>query len=255
MEAQRFPADFHGIVAGAPANSWTHLMFRSVWNERAISDNPASYIPAGKLVVLQNAVLAKCDVLDGAKDGLIQNPRACRFDPAAVQCKDADSPGCLTAAQVESARKIYGPVTDSRTGAQISPGYSPGTEAVASNWAVWITGPKAGAAAFGSLIGNSSFSGMVFENAKWDFQTLNFSSDVKLADDKLAAVLNSTDPELGPFKKLGGKLIQYHGWGDAAIPPQDDERFLSAVHGPGNVTLRWRARRECLWQPTRGAGP
>jgi hypothetical protein len=186
MEAQRFPADFHGIVAGAPANSWTHLMFRSVWNERAISDNPASYIPAGKLVVLQNAVLAKCDVLDGAKDGLIQNPRACRFDPAAVQCKDADSPGCLTAAQVESARKIYGPVTDSRTGAQISPGYSPGTEAVASNWAVWITGPKAGAAAFGSLIGNSSFSGMVFENAKWDFQTLNFSSDVKLADDKLA---------------------------------------------------------------------
>jgi hypothetical protein len=236
MEAQRFPSDFHGIVAGAPANSWTHLMFRSVWNERAMSDNPASYIPAGKLAVLQNAVLAKCDLLDGVKDGLIQNPSICRFDPAAVQCKGADSRGCLTAAQVETARKIYGPVIDSRTGAQISPGYSPGTEAGASNWVLWITGPRAGAAAVGSLIGNSSFSGLVFENSKWDFQTLNFSGDVKLTDDKLAAVLNATDPDLGPFKKLGGKLIQYHGWVDAAIPPQDSIDYFESVQSAVGAT-------------------
>lgn len=115
MEAQRFPADFHGIVAGAPANSWTHLVFRGEQNQRAMVDT-ASYIPPGKLAVLQAAALAQCDALDGVKDGLIQNPRACRFDPAVVLCKDADSPECLTAAQVEAAKKIYGPVIDSRTG-------------------------------------------------------------------------------------------------------------------------------------------
>jgi hypothetical protein len=236
MEAQRFPADFHGIVAGAPANSWTHLMFRGEQNQRAMVDNPASYIPAGKLAVLQAAALAQCDALDGVKDGLIQNPRACRFDPAVVLCKDADSPECLTAAQVEAAKKIYGPVIDSRTGDQISPGYSQGAEAVASTWATWITGPKAGATAVGPLIANSFFSGMVFEDPKWDPQTLNFSSDVKRTDDKLAPILNSTNPDLRSFKARGGKLIQYHGWGDAAIPPQDSIDYFESVQSATGTT-------------------
>jgi hypothetical protein len=234
MEAQRFPADFHGIVAGAPANSWTHLNFRSLWNERAMLDNPAAYISPAKLAVLQNAALAQCDALDGVKDGLIQNPRACRFDPAVVQCKDADTPACLTAAQVEAVKKIYGPVIDSRTGAWISPGYSPGTEA--ANWAAWITGPKAGAVAFPSLIADSFFAGMVFEDPKWDPQTLNFSSDVKRTDDKLAAIFNSTNPNLRSFKARGGKLIQYHGWGDAAIPPQDSIDYFESVQSATGTT-------------------
>ena len=241
MEAQRFPADFHGIVAGAPANSWTHLMFRGEQNQRAIVDNLANYIPAAKLPVLQDAALAQCDALDGVKDGLIQNPRACRFDPTVVQCKDADTPACLTAAQVEAVKKIYGPVIDSRTGARISPGFSPGAEAVPANWPTWITGPKAGATALGSLFANSFFSGMVFENPKWDFKTLNFGSDVKLTDDKVAAVLNSTDPNLRPFRARGGKLIQYHGWGDTAIPPQDSiDYFESAQSATGTTNDFYR---------------
>src|SRR5438552_1505921 len=109
------------------------------------------------------------------------------------------------------------------TGGQISPGDSPG--AVPSNWAAWITGPKAGAPAFGSLITNAFFSGIVFENPKWDFHTLNFSSDVKLTDDKLAAIFNSTNPNLRPFKAHGGKLIQYHGWGAPHI-----SRIFCAMH-------------------------
>jgi hypothetical protein len=126
---------------------------------------------------------------------------------------------CLTAAQVEAARKIYSPVINS-PGGQISPGDSPGAEAVPSNWGAWITGPKAGAPAFGSLITNAFFSGIVFENPKWDFQTLNFSSD-----DKLAAIFNSTNPNLRPFKAHGGKLIQYHGWGAPHI-----SRIFCAMH-------------------------
>jgi feruloyl esterase len=106
MEAQRFPADFYGIVAGAPANFWTHLNFKGLWDERALLDDPASYIPPSKLPALQNAAIAACDTLDGVKDGLIQNPKLCHFDPAEIQCKGADGPDCLTAPQVEAAKKI-----------------------------------------------------------------------------------------------------------------------------------------------------
>jgi feruloyl esterase len=229
MEAQRFPADFHGIVAGAPANFWTHLMFKGVWDERALLDDPASYIPPSKLPALQNAALAACDALDGTKDGLIQNPGLCHFDPAVIQCKGSDAADCLSAPQIEAAKTIYGPVKNSRTGAQISPGFSPGAEAVPANWRTWITGTGAGELTVGAFFANFFFADMVFENPKWDFHTLNFDSDVKLTDDKLASILNSTDPNLRPFKALGGKLIQYHGWGDAAIPPQDSIDYFESV--------------------------
>jgi hypothetical protein len=229
MEAQRFPADFHGIVAGAPANDWTHLMFKGVWDERALRDDPASYIPPSKLPALQNAAITACDTLDGVKDGLIQNPRLCHFDPAVVQCKGADGPGCLTAPQVKAARKIYGPTENPRTGFQISPGFSPGTESVPGNWAAWITGASAGELTIGAFFSNSFFADMVFENPKWDFHTLNFDSDVKFTDDRLASILNSTDSNLRPFKASGGKLIQYHGWGDAAIPAQRSIDYFESV--------------------------
>jgi hypothetical protein len=236
MEAQRFPADFHGIVAGAPANYWTHLNAKGLWDERALLDDPASYIPPSKLPVLQNAALAACDELDGVKDDLIQNLRLCHFDPAVVQCKGADGPDCLTAPQVEAAKKIYGPLKNPRTGAQIAPGFSPGAEAVPANWRTWITGGGAGQLAIGAFFANAFFADMVFENPKWDFHTLNFDSDVKLADDKLASVLNSTDPNLRPFKARGGKLIQYAGWGDAAIPPQGSIDYFESVQSAMGTT-------------------
>lgn len=229
MEAQRFPADFHGIVAGAPANDWTHLMFKGALDERAVLDHPASYIPPEKLAALQKAAIAACDTLDGVKDGLIQNPRRCRFDPAVIQCKGEDTPACLTGAQVETARKIYGAVKNSRTGAVIFPGFAPGTEAVPANWATWITGASADKPPLGAFFANAFFANMVFENPKWDFHSLNFDSDVKLTDDKVGSILNSTNPNLSAFKARGGKLIQYHGWGDAAIPPQRSIDYFESV--------------------------
>jgi hypothetical protein len=236
MEAQRFPTDFHGIVAGAPANYWTHLMFKGLLDERALLDDPASYIPPSKLPALQNAAVAACDALDGVKDGLIQNPRLCRFDPAVLQCKGADGPECLTAPQVEAVKKIYGPAKNSRTGEQISPGFSPGTEAVPANWQTWITGAGAGQEALGAFFANTFFGYMVFENPNWDFHSLNFDDDVKLTDEKLASILNSTDTNLKPFKARGGKLIQYHGWGDAAIPPQDSIDYFESVQSAMGTT-------------------
>src|SRR5207248_2903206 len=82
MEAQRYPADYDGIIAGAPANDWTHLLSAAVWHQQALTLDPASYIPARKLPAIQAAALAACDSLDGVKDGVIENPAKCHFDPS-----------------------------------------------------------------------------------------------------------------------------------------------------------------------------
>jgi hypothetical protein len=238
MEAQRFPDDFVGIVAGAPANNWTHLLVGAIWIEQALSNDPASYVPPNKLPVIQNAAVAACDTLDGVKDGVISDPRRCHFDPAVVQCSGTDGPDCLTQPQVAAVRKIYGGPRNPRTGAQIFPGYSPGTEAVPANWRVWISGNGPGQPTLQAFFGNTFYAYMVFDNPKWDFHTFNFDSDVKTADDKTAGILNSTDPDLAKFKARGGKLIQYHGWGDAAIPPQNSIDYFETVQAVMGRTAR-----------------
>lgn len=228
-EAQRYPEDFQGIVAGAPAIHWDALQLRGAWDAQALLATPASYIPPAKLPVLQNAAIAACDALDGAKDGFIENPERCHFDPAVVECQGDDAAGCLTAAQVQAAKKIYGPMKNSRTGAVIGPGFSPGVEAFPGNWAVWVTGMSAPQLGIGKLFASFFFRDFLFANPQWDVQSLNLDSDIKLADDKFGPILNSDDPNLRGFKAQGGKLIQYHGWGDAAIPPQGSVDYFQSV--------------------------
>jgi feruloyl esterase len=228
MEAQRFPDDFEGIVVGAPANFWTGQFTGFVWNEQATLDNPASYISASKLPVLQAAALAACSNLDGAKEGVLEDPRGCHFDPAVVQCRDADGPNCLTAPQVEAAKAIYSGPRNPRTGQPIYPGYEPGAEAAPGDWPAWITGPAPGKA-IQFFFGNGFFAHMVFANPKWDYRTLNFDSDVKLAEDKLGPILNSTNPDLRRFLARGGKMIQYHGWADAAVAPENSINYYENV--------------------------
>ena len=121
-EAQIFPIDYDGIISGAPANNWTHMMAQIVWVAQAVHKDEASYIPPEKYGVLHKAALAACDAKDGVKDGLIDDPTRCAFDPKVVQCKKADLPTCLTAPQVEAARKIYSPLKNSRTNSQDLPG-------------------------------------------------------------------------------------------------------------------------------------
>lgn len=228
MEAQRFPEDFRGIVAGAPANYWTHLQFKGLWDERA-GEPAGAFIPPAKLKILQDAALAQCDSLDGLKDGLIQNPELCHFNPSVVQCKGEDAPDCLTAPQVEAARKIYGPAVNSETGAEINPGFSPGAEANPANWVLWITGAKSSQGAVGAFIANAFFSDMVFEKPDMKIDSVNFGGDVAFADKKIGPILDSASPNLGAFQARGGKLIQYAGWGDAAIPPQGSVEYFESV--------------------------
>ena len=227
MEAQRFPGDYDGIIAGAPANYWTHLLTTAITNSKALLADPASYIPPSKVPAIEAATLEACDALDGVKDGVIDNPAQCHFAASKLLCSGPESDSCLTAPQVAALQTLYdGPKTSK--GEQIFPGYSPGGESGNGGWALWITGP-APTKSLMYAFGTGFFKNMVFEDAAWDFKSFNVDRDVKIVDDKMAQRFNATDPDLSAFKKRGGKLIIYHGWSDAAIPPTNAVNYYQSV--------------------------
>ena len=217
MEAQRYPEDYDGIIAGAPANYWTHLMAGFLWNSQATVADAESFIPSRKLAALQAATLAACDALDGVKDGVIDDPTRCQFDPAKLLCAGAETDACLTAPQIGALRKIYtGPQTSK--GEKLFPGYLTGGEAGQGGWSAWIIGaaPKM---SLHYIFGTQCFANMVAENAAWDYKTFDVDAGTRAADAKIGPVLNATNPDLSRFRARGGKLIMYHGWSDAAIAP------------------------------------
>jgi hypothetical protein len=223
MEAERFPEDFDGIVAGAPANHWTHHFTGFVWNERALFSAGESVLPKEKLPLIEKAALAACDKLDGLQDGLIDDPRSCHFDPAVLACKNGDDADCLTSAQIEALKKIYEGPRDPVTGDQIYPGYEPGTEAEAGAWGSWLLGKVQ------AQFGNSNFADATYESANWDWHTSNLHNDLLLTEQKVGPYVDAYNPDLRSFRDRGGKLIQFHGWGDAAIAPRDSIDFYLKV--------------------------
>ena len=216
MEAQRFPEDYDGIIAGAPAYDWTHMLTGAIWDVQATTLDPASYIPAAKIPAISKAVLAACDAEDGVTDGVLNDPRRCHFDPNAMVCKGADSPDCLTAPQVTALKAIYAGAHDS-AGHRVFPGYPPGGEEGPGGWGLWITGqsPRNSLIAY---FGLGYFSNVVYGKKDWDYKTFTVDAGLKTADEKTAAALNANDPNLEAFRARGGKLILYHGWSDAGIP-------------------------------------
>jgi tannase/feruloyl esterase len=228
MEAQRFPEDFDGILAGAPANFWTHLLANALSMIQSMyGKDPAAYIPSKKLPAIQAAALAACDARDGVKDGLISDPLRCHFDTSVLLCKGADSPNCLTAPQLATLNKLYSGAQDAH-GKQIFPGYIPGAEDGPGGWAPWITGTAPGKAS-GPAYAENYFRYMVFQDPAWNPLTANVDAAEAAADEKTAAALNSTDPDLGHFKNRGGKLILYHGWNDPAISPLNSINYYQSV--------------------------
>jgi hypothetical protein len=225
MEAQRYPADYDGIIAGAPANYFTHHLAGFVWNAQALAGEGA--IPSNKLKLIETAALASCDAADGVTDGVIDDPTKCHFDPAALTCKGEVSDSCLTASQVSALKKIYAGPKNSK-GEQIFPGYEPGGETGLGGWGAWITGFTPGKSAQ-LAFGNGLFADMIFQNASWDFHKMNFDGDMKVADDKGAQIFNAMDPNLKAFKDRGGKLLLYHGWSDAAIAPTNTIHYYESV--------------------------
>ena len=214
MEAQRYPGDYDGIIAGAPAADWTHIYVGSaIVNVQWLAAG-AAYLPANKLPAIHAAVIAACDKLDGVADGVLDDPRRCAFDPAVLACQGSESDSCLTAAQIGTLRKLY-KGSALRSGRQIMPGYSPGVEL---GWRDAQIGERPGTTETYKAV-TDFFRNMVFENPHWDARTFDAEQATTLADRKLASVLNATNPDLSPYLTRGGKLIIYHGWGDPLVPP------------------------------------
>jgi hypothetical protein len=228
MEAQRYPADYDGILAGAPANNWTPLLATAVWDTQALTLDPASFIPPAKVPTIAAAVNAACDGLDGVKDGILNDPRQCKFDPATIQCKAGeDDDKCLTAAQVAALKKIYAGPHDSQAH-EVFPGFLPGAEDGEDGWGPWITGP-APLKGLVALFGIGFYSNMVYEKHDWDYKTFTLEAGIKAAQEKTASALDAVDANLGPFKARGGKLIMYHGWDDPAISALNTVNYYESV--------------------------
>jgi hypothetical protein len=225
LEAQRYPADYDGIIAGAPANYFTHIAAGFVWNAQALDGE--GYIPPAKLKLIETAALASCDAKDGVTDGVIDDPTKCHFDPATLACKGEASDTCLTEPQVAALKKIYAGPQNSK-GQQLYPGFEPGGETGLGGWGAWITGFSPGKSAE-LAFANGFFADMTFQDTSWDFHKMNFDSDMKVTDDKIAQIYNATNPNLKPFKDRGGKLLLYHGWSDAALPPVNTIHYYESV--------------------------
>jgi hypothetical protein len=234
MEVQRFPEDYDGVIAGAPANYWSHLLANSIYNAQATTMPAENYIPASKLSAIAEAVNQACDAQDGVKDGVLNDPRQCRFDPGTLLCKAEESDKCLTKAQVSTLKKLYRGGKDSH-GKRIFPGYLPGAEEGPGGWGLWITGQKPGQSLIFAF-GVGFFSNMVYAKPGWDYQTANID-ELETAADNVAHTFNATDANLAPFQKRGGKLILYHGWNDAAISALNTMDYYESVrHTMGAAT-------------------
>jgi feruloyl esterase len=218
-EAQRFPADFDGIIAGAPGLDWTGRAAQAVRVMKALDTNEAARLSPPQAQLLHRAVVNACDALDGVKDGLIANPAQCRFDPAALQCKGVDEAACLTPAQVETTRLIYSAVVNPKTKREVA-GLAPGSEL---GWT--LTGWTASARATGL----DQFRFLVFNDPAWDAQRFDAEKDLSRAEDADAGTINALDPNLKPFIDRGGKLIQYHGWSDPQISPFNSTQYYARV--------------------------
>ena len=233
-EAQRFPSDYDGIIAGAPGLDWTGRAAQAVRVAKALETNESARLSPSQSQLLHHAALQACDAQDGLKDGLIADPTRCVFDPAVLQCKAAATDACLPQAQIETARLIYSPATNPKTRREIA-GLAPGSEL---GWT------QTGWTASARATGLDQFRFLVFNDPAWDVQKFNVETDIARAEDTDGGTINALDPNLRPFIDRGGKLIQYHGWSDPQISPfnstQYYTRVLDAIGGAVNVGNSYR---------------
>jgi hypothetical protein len=225
MSAQRYPADFDGIVAGAPVLAFVNTVTQSLWNGLVLTETPVSL---EKIKLVADAVYGHCDGKDGLEDGLIDDPRNCDFDPEkhVAQCADGqDAPTCLTHAQSAAIKKVYTGVTSNGKpalfgypiGAEVTGAFGPGV--FRSGWAQWLI-VKPGEKSLQHLFGESFVRFFAFTNADPNYDVRSFSFDKDLPRlDEARRLLDATNPDLSGFRSRGGKLLMYFGWADAALPP------------------------------------
>jgi feruloyl esterase len=216
-EAQRFPADYDGIVAGAPANNWVPLMAHAVNVQRTMTDSAVGLTPR-HLGLLKTAAIAACDAKDGVTDKVVEDPRNCAFDPGTVQCKGGETQNCLSARQVAAVRSLYAGVRNPRTGATLMPGPTPGGEPA---WMVFT--PRI------FPIGVNFFRDLIIRDAGWNAATFDLDRDVARAFAEDNAEVTTMKSNLSEFIASGGKLLLWHGWTDAMIPAKNTVDYYESV--------------------------
>jgi len=230
-EAQAFPDDFDGIIAGSPGLDWSGRSAQAVRMAQIFEKEDARLSPA-HLSLLHNAVIAACDMQDGVKDGLLANPAACTFDPAVLQCKNGDGPDCLSAAQVAAVRAIYSPLKSA--GREI-PGLARGSEL---NWT------EGGWSAPARTTGVDHFRYLIFNDPNWELAKFDASTDPARLDQGESGAINARDPNLKKFFERGGKLLTYHGWNDPQITPLASvtyyQHMVAASGGTSKVSNSYR---------------
>ncbi|SFV00516.1 tannase/feruloyl esterase family alpha/beta hydrolase [Pseudoduganella namucuonensis] len=248
MEAQRYPEDFDGIIAGAPGNNRTALTLAFLWNYH-VNHRPGEVtpiLPQTKLPMITAAAVQACDALDGVKDGVINDPQACRFDPAALLCKAGDEAGCLTGEQVEVVRKLYAGPVDARNGKRIYPGYPVGSEGITvgeddahPGWSnYWANHKKPG-----EPLRLDFFRHWVYNDANWDWRAFNWGSDVDAVLARIGATFDANNPDLRRFRARKGKLLMFMGWQDPVGAAGEAINYYNAVEATSPKTSE-QARRE-----------
>jgi hypothetical protein len=221
MEAQRFPWDFDGVIAGAPAIDSPGGRMRQLWDLHSLLDNERKPLFDDEaLQVLHEGAMAACDRDDRIVDGIISDPSHCKFDPSTLACKRSGQSKCLTQAQIQAAKAVYaGPTT--ANGVKIyAGGLEPGSEL---EWRDLVDSFGARVADFFKYMGFVPDAGPT-----WTYHQFNFDRDYKRLD-QMNALYSASNPDLRRFQAAGGKLIVYHGWEDKSVAPAESVDYFQTV--------------------------
>jgi hypothetical protein len=233
MQVQRTADAYDGVLAGAPAINWDRFIPAELWPQIAMRLEVGQPISADKFTLVNNAALAACDALDGVVDGVLEDPRRCRFDPRALQCPAGVPPGpdCLTSGEVSAIRKIWDGARNTR-GKRLWYGLEPTTS----------FGGLAGSIAgtfFPFPIATDHFRFWIHRDPAFDWRTVDyagFARDFRESRLLFNDVIGTDDPDLHRFRKRGGKVLIWHGWVDQLIFPRGTiDYYERVVHRTGGL--------------------
>lgn len=218
-EAQAFPGDYDGIIAGAPGLDWTGRAAASLRVAKRLEANESARLLAPDRELLYQAAVSSCDGLDGVLDGLIGRPQQCSVDLEALKCGSGNTTACLTPEQVTTVQMLYSSPANPASGRAIT-GLLPGSELGWTDLG-WTQSARA--------TGLEQFRYLTYGDTEWSVADFNFETDIVKAEAVDQDTLNALNPDLQPFFARGGKLIQYHGWSDPQISPSNATQYYQRV--------------------------
>ena len=220
MLVQRHPGDFDGVISGAPAANWTGLLSSFVMNQKTYEAFGSSGQDQ-KFKIANAAIMAKCDTLDGVKDGILEQPNKCEFDPSEVQCKTGESSNCLSKGEADALRIMYKghALADGR---KVFPGFAIGAETERSGWR---DPAKTGT----GQMGIDYYRWIVFGDPDWNMAQFDLNRDYAIAVKRTGEIIDAANPDIKAFTEKGGKLLLWHGWNDTLIPAEGTIDYYNAV--------------------------